>query len=52
MQVPLRPLSDGAEPVGKMLPNDEAFQLAIGNIDPSTMLLVDNYDPDTVSKLY
>ncbi|XP_069680716.1 exonuclease 1 isoform X2 [Periplaneta americana] len=33
------------EYAGKMLPNDTAYQLALGNLDPFTLKKVDNFDP-------
>ncbi|KAK6631583.1 hypothetical protein RUM44_006112 [Polyplax serrata] len=45
-QVPLSPVIKDDEIIGEKLPDDEAFQLAIGNIDPISMKILGNFDPD------
>lgn len=52
MQVPLRPVKNDNEIVGEKLPEDLAFQLAIGNIDPITMVTMDNFNPEQVNKVF
>lgn len=47
-QVPLSPVIKDDEIIGEKLPDDEAFQLAIGNIDPISMKILGNFDPDKV----
>ncbi|XP_046985139.1 exonuclease 1 isoform X1 [Schistocerca americana] len=36
--------------VGEMMPDDIAFQLALGNLDPFTLKPVDDFNPDRIQK--
>lgn len=51
-QVPLKPVENDDEIVGEKLSDDEAFQLAVGNVDPITMAKMDNFNPDKVKYNY
>ncbi|KAJ9593956.1 hypothetical protein L9F63_014597 [Diploptera punctata] len=43
-----QPVTDYA---GTMLPSDQAYQLALGNLNPHTLEKVDSYDPDLISQV-
>ena len=45
-QVPLNEVESSDDIVGKMLDDETAFQLAIGNLDPMTLRKMDDYHPD------
>ncbi|NXO15807.1 EXO1 Exonuclease, partial [Oriolus oriolus] len=54
--VPLNAYGDDIDPeiltyAGRHVGDDTAFQIAIGNIDISTMEQIDNYNPDTAQPL-
>lgn len=45
--IPLNKISDSNIPVlVSKLTNDQAYQLALGNIDPISLEVVDDWDPD------
>jgi len=45
--IPLNDISDSNIPVlVSNLTSDQAYQLALGNIDPISLEVVDNWDPD------
>lgn len=46
--IPLNKITDPNLPVlVSKLTNDQAYQLALGNIDPISLEIMDHWDPDT-----
>lgn len=49
-QVPLYECENESDIVGKLLDDETAFQLAVGNLDPMSLRKMDDYHPDKVAK--
>lgn len=49
-QVPLNEVENESEIVGKLLDDETAFQLAVGNLDPMSLRKMDSYNPDNVAR--